>query len=62
MDVRDIYLIKKFGVDKANYLFLLAKDPTTDLLDQIKYSETLEQIRKRLYWKSKLDWSTNPYQ
>jgi hypothetical protein len=62
MDVRDLYLIKRYGPTKAKYLLELASNPKRQLLDQIKYSEQLEQIRKRLYFKSKLDWSTNPYQ
>jgi hypothetical protein len=62
MDVRDYYLIKQYGEDTAQYLLMLAKDPTIELLDQIKYSEAIGQIRKRLYFKSKLDWNTCPYQ
>lgn len=62
MDVRDYYLIKQFGADTAQYLLELSRDPDLNLLDQIKYSETIGQIRKRLYFKPKLDRTISPYQ
>lgn len=62
MDPRDRLLIKQWGSEQAQYFSQLAADPTLNLLDQIKYFDIIDKLRKRSYFKPKLDWNTNPYQ
>ena len=53
MDPRDINLIKLYGAELTRYFGQLAKNPELNLLDQIKYSEIIEQIRRRSHFRQK---------
>lgn len=53
MDPRDINLIKTYGTEMTRYFGQLAKDPSLNLLDQIRYSEVIEQIRRRSHFRQK---------
>ena len=53
MDPRDINLIKQYGAEMTRYFSQLAKNPTLNILDQIRYSEIIEQIRKRSHFRQK---------
>ena len=60
MDPRDITLIKQFGQRHTMYLHQLAADRTLDLLQQIKYSDLIDCIRQRSYFRQKTVFTKHP--
>ena len=53
MDPRDINLIRQYGAEQTRYFGQLAKDPSLNILDQIRFSEIIEQIRRRSHFRQK---------